>query len=501
MRILQFNNYADPIGGAEVYALALTRELRQRGHEVVFFGTSPDRETSEEHLRVVQRPRYDTARLTRDPSVRQALHETLRRFRPELIHVHNVSAMGIDVLEGLGQSGVPVLQTVHDFSLLCPNSWCVLPDGTACPGGAGAKCFQNDCKQNYPYDGEVALHTLLRQRVMAAVVDLAVSPSRYLADMTRASGVREVRHLHYFIDPIVSGPSAPRAANELVFIGRLEPEKGIEHLLDAMPTILKGFPKARLTLVGSGSLSESLQARARELGLGTDVTFIPHVPRAELGRYYATSAACVLPSIWSENSPLVAYECLFAGLPMIASRIGGIPELVAEGQAGFTFAPRDPRDLAEKALKLLSLTPAERERMSQAMRLRAQDFQPAAHLESLEALYGEAQRTAPHRSSPALTIDADLLALLAQYGQERTHLARLFHEHVGYIAQLEQDLGRQRSDREHEAREHAQSLANLERRLQDREQELRGEERRGNPETRTSFFRRLRRALSPPSRR
>ncbi|HEX6884458.1 MAG TPA: glycosyltransferase [Planctomycetota bacterium] len=496
MRILQFNNYADPVGGAEVYALALTRELRQRGHEVVFFGTSPDREASEEHLRVVQRPRYDTARLTRDPSVRQALEETLRRFRPELIHVHNVSAMGIDVLEGLGQSGVPVLQTVHDFSLLCPNSWCVLPDGTACPGGAGAKCFQNECKQNYPYDGEVALHTLLRQRVMAAVVDLAVSPSRYLADMTRAGGVREVRHLHYFIDPIVSGPSTPRAANELVFIGRLEPEKGIEHLLDAMPAILKGHAEARLTIVGGGSLSESLQARARDLGLGTAVTFVSHVPRAELGRFYATSTACVLPSIWSENSPLVAYECLFAGLPMIASRIGGIPELVAEGKAGFTFTPRDPRDLAEKALKLLALPPVERERMSEAMRQRARDFQPTPHLERLEALYAELLRTAPRRSAPVLPVDADLLALLAQYGRERARMASLFHEHVSYIAQLEQGLGQQRSERE----QHAQHLAALERRIQDREQELEAERQKKQQEGREPLFRRLRRALSPPAR-
>lgn len=500
MRILQVNNYADPVGGAEVYALALTRELRQRGHEVCFFGTSPDRETRDEDLRVVQRPRYDVALLTRDPAVRQALDETLQRFRPQLIHVHNVSAMGIDVLEGLGQGGVPVAQTVHDFSLLCPNSWCVLPDGTACPGGAGAKCFQNDCQRNYPYDAEVALHTLLRQRVMAAVVDLAISPSRYLADMTRAGGVREVRHLHYFIDPIASGSSAPRAANELVFIGRLEPEKGIEHLLAAMPAILRAQPSARLTLVGGGSLAEPLEARARELGLGSAVTFVRHVPRAELGRFYASSTACVLPSIWSENSPLVAYECLFAGLPMIASRIGGIPELVAEGEAGFTFAPRDPRDLAEKALKLLTLPAAERERMSKAMRRRAQDFQPAPHLERLEALYAELLRAGPGRSKPALTIDADLLALLAQYGRERAHLASLFHEHVAYIASLEQGLGQQRSEREREADQHTQSLTALERRLHDREQELEAEHRRRQEEGQETLFRRLRRALSRPAR-
>lgn len=501
MRILQFNNYADPIGGAEVYALALTRELRQRGHEVAFFGTSPDREASEDHLRVVRRPRYDPGLLTRDPPVREALEETIGRFRPELVHVHNVSAMGLDVLGALGSAGAPVVQTVHDFSLLCPNSWCVLPDGSTCPGGAGAKCFQSDCKQNYPYDAEVALHTLLRQRTMAAVVDLAVSPSRYLADMTRTGGTRDVRHLHYFIDPIAAGPSGPRAAQELVFIGRMEPEKGIEYLLDAMPAILRDRPDAHLTLVGGGSRAEELQARARDLALGSAVTFVSHVPRAELGRFYSSATACVLPSIWSENSPLVAYECLFAGLPMIASRIGGIPELVEDGRSGFTFTPRDARDLADKALKLLAMPQTERESMSRAMQARARDFQPGPHLERIEALYAEVRRTGPRRTLPSLTIDADALALLEQYGRERAHLARLFHEHVGYIAQLEQGMSQLRSEREQEACEHARRLEASERRLHERERELEAERagpQAGGQERPGGLLRRLRRALSRP---
>src|SRR5687767_8376290 len=155
VRILQVNNYADDVGGAEVYAQALTRELRQRGHAVVFFGTTPDREVQEEELRIVRRPRYDPAVLTRDPRVREALEETIQRVRPELIHVHNVYSLGIDVLELLGRTGIPVVQTIHDFGLLCPNSWCVLPEGTPCSGVVGAKCFRNNCQQNYPYDAEV----------------------------------------------------------------------------------------------------------------------------------------------------------------------------------------------------------------------------------------------------------------------------------------------------------------------------------------------------------
>jgi glycosyltransferase involved in cell wall biosynthesis len=447
VRILQFNNYADPVGGAEVYAFALTRELRQRGHQVGFLGTAPDRDADEEFLRIVRRPRYDPALLTRDQSTRTALVEAVHRLRPELIHVHNVFAMGLDVLECLGTLNVPVVHTIHDFGHLCPNSWCVLSDGTPCQGGAGAKCLKNDCKKNYPYDAQVALHTLLRQHTMAGVVDLAICPSRYLADLSQARGFRNTHHLPYFIDPITTETSGDRANHELVFIGRLEPEKGVEYLLDAMLLVLREQPRARLTIVGGGSQAESLQGRCQRLDLTSAVTFVSHVPRAELGRYYSRATACVIPSVWSENSPLVAYECLFAGLPMIASHIGGIPELVLDGRTGFTFLPRNAEDLARKILLLFSLASPERARISSEMRAHAQLFKSAPHLEQLERLYSAAL-DAPHGCAPALPIDGDLLALLEQYGHERARLASLFHEHVSYIQQLERAL---EDSREHRA--------------------------------------------------
>jgi glycosyltransferase involved in cell wall biosynthesis len=440
VRILQINNYADPVGGAEVYALALTRELAERGHEVVFFGTSPDRESDEDGKRIVRRPRYDARVLFHDPLVRDALRVTVAQSRPELLHLHNVFSLGLDVLEYLGTTGLPIVQTVHDFGLLCPNSWCVWGDGTPCPGGVGAKCFLHDCQRNYPYDPEVALHTLLKQRALTGIVSMSICPSRYLAERMRASGAQDVRHLSYFIDPIAAGARGERDSRELVYIGRLEPEKGVEHLLDAMPIILPTYPSVHLTIIGGGALENALRERARNLGIGDSTTFRSHVPRAELGLVYATATACVLPSIWSENSPLVAYECLAAGLPMIASRIGGIPELVEDGRTGFTFSPRDPADLAAKALRILGLPEDERSRMSVAMRAVAEGLRVTAHLDRIAALYREVLARPRRSPCPSTTIDRDLLAVLAEHGSERARLGGLFQEHTAYIRHLEQTL-------------------------------------------------------------
>ncbi|MSR62869.1 MAG: glycosyltransferase family 1 protein [Planctomycetes bacterium] len=496
MRILQFNNYADPIGGAEVYALALTRELAARGHEVGFFGTAPEREVDEPNLRVVRRPRYDAAVLFRDALVRQALQDYVARFRPELIHVHNVFSLGIDVLEALGACGVPLLQTVHDFSLLCPNSWCVLPDGTPCRGVVGAQCFAHGCEQNYPYDAEVALAALLKQRTLAGIVDLALCPSLHLAELTRASGQPHVRHLNYFIDPIPTDTTVARSAKELLFIGRMEAEKGVEHLLEAMPLVLRADPAVHLSIVGGGALAETLRARAAELGLGHAVTFIPHVPRSELGRYYSSATACVLPSVWTENSPLVAYECLFAGLPMLASRIGGIPELAEEGLAGFTFRPRDARDLAEKALRLLGMTSEERARMSAHMRAKAEGFRVGAHLQRIAELYAEARAHHGARMTRArgqVPIDGDLLAVLGEFAREKHRLGGYFREHEAYIRHLEQTLAAQGSSKA-SPEEHRRLIQELESSLAQHRGRLAALEGEGPKQ----LLRRLARALRLP---
>src|SRR5262249_35394810 len=151
------------------------------------------------------------------------------------------------------------------------------------------------------------------------------------------------------------------------------------------------------------------------------------------GRFYATSTACVIPSIWSENSPLVAYECLAAGLPMVASRIGGIPELVEEGIAGWTFDPRDSADLAAKCVHVLRASSEERDRMSQAMRRSAERFTARPHVDQLEELYGKAAAAPRLERSRAGTLDVELLTVIAKLADEKGRLARVCGDQTGHI--------------------------------------------------------------------
>ncbi|HEX6884460.1 MAG TPA: glycosyltransferase [Planctomycetota bacterium] len=418
MRILHFCNYAEVIGGAEVYAHGLVESLRSRGHDVALFGASPEGEIDRAGLRVIQRPLYDRDRLVQDPAALAALRDYLQRFAPDVVHVHNVFSVALGVLQHLGTQGIPLLQTVHDFQLLCPNSWCVRGDGQPCPGGAGAQCFQHGCQSNYPYDAWGVLLSSLRQRWLSTCTGIAVAPSAYLVERLRAHGWSDVRHLPYFIDfPPPSRP-VPRSSHELLYVGRIEPEKGVPVLLRALPEISASLPEVRLTVVGGGSQLSELRALADRLGIAARLRTLQKIPRTEIAEHYARAALCILPSLWTENSPLVAYECLTSGLPMAGSRLGGIPELL-EGGCGITFHPGDPRDLARVVIDHLRLPLAQRERMSAACRERARAFEREHHVDAVVQLYEELR----HRPTPATRTPPELspdgLAMLHQVGLQQ----------------------------------------------------------------------------------
>lgn len=388
MRILHFCNYADRVGGAEVYAHSLVSALRARGHEVALFGASPEGEIDGPGLRVIQRPPYDPTRLLRDAPALTALREYVQRFRPEVVHAHNVFSVALEVIEYLCGLDIPLLQTVHDFQLLCPNSWCVRGDGSPCPGGAGEQCFQHGCQANYPYRAWDVLLASLRHQLLSRGTNTAVAPSSHLVDRLRSHGWGDVRHMPYFIDFEPGANHTARDPNEILYVGRLQREKGVDVLLAAMPQVLLARPQARLTILGGGTEARALREMARQLSLAEPVRFLDSVSRQDLGKFYSRASLCVLPSIWTENSPLVAYECLLSGLPMIGSRIGGIPELI-EPDCGYTFRPRDAGDLAAQVIKYLAQPASEHQRMSEAARARAQAFDKTVHLERMEQLYRE----------------------------------------------------------------------------------------------------------------
>jgi glycogen(starch) synthase len=138
----------------------------------------------------------------------------------------------------------------------------------------------------------------------------------------------------------------------LVFSGRLEAEKGIFTLIDALPSILAAHPHTQLVVAGQGGQSARFDEVVAERGLGGSLRRTGWLPEADLKALIAASDAAIIPSLY-EPFGLVALEAMSLGAPVMCARTGGLADIVTEGQTGLLFHPGDPADLARAALAIL----------------------------------------------------------------------------------------------------------------------------------------------------
>ena len=181
------------------------------------------------------------------------------------------------------------------------------------------------------------------------------SPSQYVAEYIkktcRLNGRVEI--IPYPVDTNQFKPAPKDHSRKLVlFIGRIEQRKGADVLLRAVPRVLAKHPECEFLFVGH--LSEELVEQVKDAPVA--VRFLDFKPRHELVGLYQQASIVVVPSQW-DNSPNVIYEAMACGTPVIASAVGGIPELVDDGVTGLLVAPADEGALGEAIMTLLDDPP------------------------------------------------------------------------------------------------------------------------------------------------
>lgn len=182
-------------------------------------------------------------------------------------------------------------------------------------------------------------------------------------------------------NPRPSGTDRERST--IVSVGNLRPEKGHETLLDAFSEVVSSVPDARLLLVGDGPLKGTLERQATELRISDRVEFVGATD--DVWGYYARASVFALPS-HHEMLGIAALEAMGAGLPVVASRVGGIPEIVAEGKTGFLVPPREPAALAARIVELLN-SPERCVAMGEAGRVSVQELRMERTVDAYFDLY------------------------------------------------------------------------------------------------------------------
>ncbi len=221
--------------------------------------------------------------------------------------------------------------------------------------------------------GSADEHVVAMKRQSLRLADAVTATSRYLADVTaRFAGLRRERIevVHFGADVERFSPRARRegCAPHVGFCGGFRPYKGARVLLEAVPLILSRVPQCRFTLYGNGGNRAELEAQAAREAWKACVSFRDFVPHERLPEALSALDLCVAPStLESETYGVVGIEAQAMGVPVVASRIGGLPETVRDGETGLLFEPGCAASLAEAVCGLL-LDEERRLRMGSAAR-------------------------------------------------------------------------------------------------------------------------------------
>jgi glycosyltransferase involved in cell wall biosynthesis len=309
-----------------------------------------------------------------------AVWRALRRFRPHVVQVHESDGGLAALLVALTASRLdppPRLVALLQVSYL-EERRAVRP-----LAAAGRVLGRPGSVERRFRWTKAPLHIALGW-LTARATDLILVPSAataaeirrdYLGGRTREVAVLPNVTGGLPLPEVTAGQAADEPDEEpgyLLFVGRLRIRKGVEVLLEAM----RALPGARLLIAGDGEHREALERRAVELGLGPAVRFLGRCGAGRVRGLLRGARALVVPSIY-EGMPLVVLEAMEAGLPVVASAVSGIPEVVADGRTGWLVPPEDPGRLAAALAEALG-DPGEARRRGEAGRRRVEnEFRPA----------------------------------------------------------------------------------------------------------------------------
>jgi glycosyltransferase involved in cell wall biosynthesis len=398
MKILQVNKFFFLKGGAERYFFELSGLLASRGHKIIPFSMQDPANMPSSYAKyfvsnvvldgsgsTFQRLRT-AARIIYSLEARRKLEMLIREERPDVAHLHNIAhQISPSIIGLLKRHGIPVVQTLHDYKLACP-AYLMIVRGRLCDACVSGKFYNvlvNRCTHDSLVASLVTCAEMYVHRLAGTFskVDAFLCPSEFIMEVMKRSGIGpgKLFHVPHFIDLARYEPSYGGSASFL-YAGRLSEEKGLNVLLEAKRRV-KGF---KLLVAGDGELREKLE---RDVSNDSDVTFMGFLPRERLAEVWRGAAFTVVPSVCYENFPYAILESFAFGKPVIATRIGGMPELVRDGENGFLVEPGNAEELAEKISYLVS-EPEQISKMGKfARRTAEEEYSANRHFESIMNLY------------------------------------------------------------------------------------------------------------------
>jgi glycosyltransferase involved in cell wall biosynthesis len=385
MRILAIHNRYKIRGGEEECLAAEVDLLQQHGHEVTLYEDSNDRLAE---LGTIAK----ATKAIWSQEAYQAVRQILRSQSYQVVHVHNfLSLISPSVYYAARDAGVPVVQTLHNYRLLCPNAL-FFRDGHVCEDCLGKflplpsvihSCYRQDRAATAMVGTMLAIHRAI------GTWDQMVDKYIALTEFTRAKFIAgglpadRITVKPNFVNP---DPGIGHGnGGYMLYVGRLSVEKGIDVLLSAWEQLGDRIP---LKIVGDGPLAPAVIAASQT---NQQIEWLGRLPMSQVYDLMGEAIGLIISSKWYETFGRVAVEAFAKGTPVIAANLGAIAEIVDGDRTGLHFQASDPSDLAAKVELLLSDESKLRQMRHDARAEYVQKYTAERNYQNLLAIYNSLQ--------------------------------------------------------------------------------------------------------------
>ncbi len=340
MKILLIHNKYKTKGGEDQVFTAEKNLLEKYGHDVTCLTKD----------NAWEREKFSTGiNAIWSRNTNKQVEQLLRQTSFDVAHVHNTFfAISPSVYYPLKKRALPIVQTLHNYRLICPNAL-LFRESRCCEECVGKfvpwpaikhRCYRRSRLASGVTASMLTVHRCFK--TWTRLIDVYISLTQFSRDMYVRGGIpkEKIRIKPNFILP--EPQVGVGGEGYVLYVGRLSEEKGISILLKAWERLTSN---RRLLIVGDGPRRNVIETFAQG---NTTIEFLGRKEITEVVELMRHAGVMVIPSLWYEGFPRVMVEAYATGLPVIASKLGSMIELVDHGRTGLHFSPGNPQDLADK---------------------------------------------------------------------------------------------------------------------------------------------------------
>jgi glycosyltransferase involved in cell wall biosynthesis len=392
MRICFISNLYPPyvIGGAEINVQREAEGLAQRGNEVSIITTSPSRKQSTiETIGSVKVYRISPFNLYMpfesrekpnivkplwhlidlwNPHSYKLVESILLKEKPHVVHINNYKGLSLSIFTIAKKLNIPTIFTAYDYSLLCMRANLIRPSGEICTHPV-VTCD---------------MYNRIQKHLVNRKINILTSATQFVLDKLIANGLfRDTRAVKLPWGIKVTNRRERKSYDiiDILYVGQVIKAKGVHVLIDSIKKLNQR--NVRLHILGKGQDIEHM----KKLSNGdTRINFHGFIPNEELAKFYQEANLVVVPSVWYEVFGLINIEAFSYGTPVIASNIGGLPELIEEGHNGHVFQPGNSEELSAILESLVS-NPDRLRRLEEGAFSSSKKYAIEEHIKKLEELY------------------------------------------------------------------------------------------------------------------